>query len=50
MPLLSLIKSLIAKMPGTGDALAFFIIQIIVQIIMLIIGIELAYGLLKEKE
>jgi len=36
--------------PGTGDAVAFFVLQIIIQIILLIIGIALAYGLLREKE
>ena len=50
--MISSIKSIFAESPspGTADAMLFFILQIIIQVILLIIGIALAYGLLKTKE
>jgi len=33
-----------------GGALAFFVIQIIIQIIAMLIAIELVFGLFREKE
>jgi len=36
--------------PDASGALAFFIIQIVIQIIAMLVAIELAFGLFREKE
>ena len=36
--------------PGVGDALAFFIVQVVIQVVLLFVAVALVYGLLKEKE